>query len=222
MSFSRIPLAVLLLMTGGCAFVDITVTPPHAETLVQPSTLGRGREVVLQMPFADQRPFPSRCGMQKNGYNMDTATVNCTVPPPLWLSQALAQGLVSAGFRVRTSPIAQQASSVRVDGAVLQFFAEPDVGAFTFSPEADISVKLLLTSPSGLRAERMFYFKGTETSLFSTEGNFQKAVDSSTRQAVTGMVSAIASLLDRYPQLGAPDATSAATVSFLSAKEASR
>jgi hypothetical protein len=222
MSFSRIPLAIVLLMTGGCAFADITVMPPRPETLAQPSDLGRGREVVLQMPFADQRPFPSRCGMQKNGYNMDTATVNCTVPPPLWLSQALAQGLVSAGFRVRTSPEAQQASSVRVDGAVLQFFAEPVVGAFSASPEADISVKLLLTSPSGLRAERVFYLKGIETSLMSTEDNFQKATDSSTRQAVTAMVSAIASLLDRYPQLGAPGATSAAAVSLLSGKEASR
>lgn len=129
---------------------------------------------------------------------------------------------MSAGFRVRTSPEAQQASSVRVDGTVLQFFAEPVVGAFSASPEADISVKLVLTSPSGLRAERVFYLKGTEPSLMSTENNFQKAVDSSTRQAVTAMVSAIASLLDRYPQLGAPGATSAAAVSLLSGKEASR
>ena len=160
--------------------------------------------------------------MQKNGYNMDTATVHCAAPPPLWVSQALKQGLESAGFRVRTSPEAQQASSVRVDGTVLQFFVEPDVGFFTFTPEADISVKLVLTSPSGLRAQRVFYFKGTETSLVGTENNFQKAAESSTRQAVTTMVSAIASLLDRYPQLGTPGAPSRAAVSLLSGKEALR
>lgn len=221
MSISRIALTILFLLTGGCAFVDLTVTPA-LDTFAQPSTVGRGREIVLQMPFEDQRPLPGRCGMQKNGYNMDTATVRCSVPPPRWLSEALRVGLLTAGFRVHVNKGPQHASSVRVDGTVLQFFVEPDLGFLTFTPEADISVKLVLTSPSGLRAERVFYVKGTETSLVGTESNFQKAVDSSTRQAVKAMVSAIASLLDRYPQLGASDTQRTAAVSLLSGEEASR
>jgi uncharacterized lipoprotein YajG len=218
---SQLPLTILLLFTGGCAFVDLNVAPPDASSLIQQSNLGRGREIVVEMPFADQRQIPSRCGMQKNGYNMETAEVNCTVPPPVWLSTALKQGLTSAGFRVRERHEPQAASAVHINGAVLQFFVEPDVGFATFTPEADISVKLLVTSASGLRAERVFYVKGTEESLVGTEDNFQKAANSGTREAVQSMVSAIATLLDRYPQLGAPTTAPAAKVSMLSRPEES-
>jgi hypothetical protein len=146
--------------------------------------------------------------MQKNGYGMDTADVGCTVPPPVWLAQTLAHALTTAGFRVNTNPAMQRPSSVRIDGTVLQFFVEPDVGFFTFTPEADISVRLVVSSQSGLYAERTFYFKGVETSLVGTESNFQKAADTATTQAVTVMVKAITMLLDRYPQLGTPAALS--------------
>lgn len=210
-----------LALGEGCAFVDLKVSPPPEQDMVQPSNLGRGR-VVLLMPFADQRSMPQRCGMQKNGYNMDTASAYCEVPPPLWLSQALTQGLTSAGFRVVSSPAGQGASAVQIEGAVLQFFIEPDIGFMTVSPEADISVKLVVTSRSGLRAERTFYFKGIEVSLLSTEENFQRAANTATRQAVTEMVRAIASLLDRFPPLGLPEAGAAPSPAPVSMKEVAR
>lgn len=218
---SSFPWYVLLLFTGGCAFVDLNVAPPDAGALAQSSSLGRGREIILEAPFADQRPLPARCGMQKNGYNMDTANVNCTVSPPAWLSKALEQGLVSAGFRVRGKDNEQSPSAVHVEGAVLQFFVEPDVGFTTFTPEADISVKLVVTSASGLRAERVFYVKGIEESLVGSEENFQKAATGGTQQIVSAMVNAIAGLLDRYPQLGAPSAASSVKLSSLSLPEKS-
>ncbi len=217
----QLPWFLLLLFTGGCAFVDLNVAPPNANGLIEQSSIGRGREIVLDASFADRRPFPSRCGMQKNGYNIDTADVKCIVSPPVWLSAALEQGLVNAGFRVRKSNEPGTATAVHIEGAVLQFFVEPDVGFVTFTPEADISVKLVVTSASGLRAERVFYVKGTEESLVGTEDNFQKAADDGTRQVVQAMVTAIATLLDRYPQLGAPNTSAAAKVSLLSRAEGS-
>jgi hypothetical protein len=66
------------------------------------------------------------------------------------------------------------------------------------SPEADISVKLVVSTPSGLRAERVFYVKGVEDSFTAAEYNFQAAAVTATQQAVDAMVRAIASLLDRY------------------------
>jgi hypothetical protein len=146
--------------------------------------------------------------MQKNGFGMETADVVCSVPPPVWLAQTLTHALTTAGFRVNTNPAMQRPSSLRIDGTVLQFFVEPDLGFFTFTPEADLSVKLVASSQSGLYAERTFYFKGIETSMVGTESNFQKASDTATTQAVTVMVKAIAALLDRYPQLGTPAALS--------------
>jgi hypothetical protein len=62
---------------------------------------------------------------------------------------------------------------LRLEGKLLQFFVEPKVGFVTFTPEADIHVRLVASSPSGLLAERDFYVKGEETSLIGTENNFQ-------------------------------------------------
>jgi hypothetical protein len=169
------------------------------------------------MPFADYRQHRERCGMQKNGYGMDTADTICSVPPSVWMADALAQGLKRAGYRVALNSAAANPSSVRIDGMLLQFFVEPDVGIFTFSPEADISVKLIVTSPSGLRAHRTFYIKGVETSMMGTEDNFQRAASTGTHAAVVAMVNAITSLLDRFPQLAAPP--QAARVSVLSGQE---
>ena len=192
---------------AGCAFMTVTVAPPDEETR-KAAVASRPREVTLQSPFSDARRDRSRCGIQKNGLNLETADVECTVPPVQWLADALTQGLTAAGYQVVSTGFpdapAASPSSVVVRGEVLQFFIEPKVGVFTFSPEADISVRLVMTSPSGLRAARRFYFKSEEVSLFGTESNFQAAADSATQQAVRGMVTAIVELLDRYPDLGTP------------------
>jgi hypothetical protein len=187
----------------GCAFIDVSIQPPPGPPSGLSSTRGRGREIALVTAFEDNRPDTSRCGMQKNGYNSDTANVNCKVPPGRWLANALAQGLSASGFVVTASP-SPSPTAVRVGGDVVQFFVEPKLSAFTASPEADISVRLRVTSPSGLSADRLFYFKAEEVSMASTEDNFQLAADSATAQAVRVMVAAIADLLDRYPQVGAP------------------
>jgi len=192
-------LPFVALAAQGCAFVDVEVSPPHDKVLAQDSSLGRSREVTLAMPFADQRPFADRCGMKKNSVNMDTADVLCSVPPSRWLSRALAHALTAAGFRVKTNPTVQTATAVQIDGTVLQFFLEADRGFFLVTPEADISVRLVVSSQSGLYAERTFYVKGISPSY-----NYQQAADNGTRDAVTAMVKAIATLLDRYPQLGIP------------------
>lgn len=209
------------LLTGsGCAFTTVNVAPPAPQALAQPPMQGRGREIALMVPFADGRPQGDRCGMKKNGFGMDTADVQCTVPPSTWMANALVHGLYTAGYRVMLNPPAPNARAVRIDGTLLQFFVEPDVGFFTFSPEADISVKLVVTSQTGLRAERVFYLKGIETSMVGTDDNFQKAAATATLQTVATMVSAITALLDRFPQLGAP--VPPPQVSRLSTGEAAR
>lgn len=207
-------LPFVALATQGCAFSDLKVFPPQDEILGQNPSLGRGREVILVTPFADQRPFPARCGMKKNNIDMDTADVLCSVPPPRWLSGALAHALTTAGFRVKTNPASQTTASVRIDGTVLQFFLEAYHGFFLVTPEADISVRLVVSSQSGLYAERTFYVKGAKPSVVCKADDYQEAADNGTKDAVTAMVKAIATLLDRYPQLGIP-----ASLSMLNNKE---
>jgi hypothetical protein len=93
---------------------------------------------------------------------------------------------------------------VHVHGEVQQFFVEPVLGFFTFSPEADVAVRLVVSTSSGLLAERRFYFKASHEALVGTEDKFQSASDAVTRDTVQGMVDAIVTLLNRYPALGAP------------------
>jgi hypothetical protein len=194
--------ALALPCASGCAFTQVDVEPPAAQDLNATSGIGRGRDVVVDIPFDDKRADRGRCGTQKNTYNMETANVVCKVPPAEWVAHALATGLQRAGFHVLTGGSPSSPSTVRVHGEVTQFFVEPKVNALTVAPEADIGVRLVVSSPSGLLAERRFYFKGTEEGLLATEDHVQAAARTATHDAVDGMVGAVVALLDRYPQLG--------------------
>ena len=198
--------ASLSLACAGCAFVTVDVQPPEPSDVMGVSDLGHGREVIVDIPFDDQRHDRARCGTQKNGYNAETADVRCIVPPDQWVAHALAQGLQRSGFRVLTKEAAAGPTTVRVRGTVKQFFVEPKVGFLTFSPEADIGVRLDVSSPSGLLAQRRFYFKAAQVAVFGSEDRFQAVSRGVTREAVQEMVRSIVSLLERYPELGTPSA----------------
>jgi len=184
----------------GCALNTVHVSPPMTE-LTTDASLGAGRVVLVELPFKDDRPDRTRCGMTKNSYGMDTANVDCTVPPKQFVAEQLVHGLRAAGFSVTE---AQSADPLRVEGTLTQFFLEPKVDAFTFTPEADVGVRLVATSASGLRAERDFYVKGEEVSAIGWESNFQHASDKATNAIVGEMITAIAELCNRYPGVARP------------------
>lgn len=196
-------------LSTGCAFSNVEVHPPDATAPARTAALaqrGRGREIIILAPFADAR-VRKRCGMQKNGYNMDTADVECTEVPGRWLADALAIELTRAGYKPLRSDAVPGPTTVVVRGTVHQLFLEPKHDFFTLTVEGDMSARLVVTSASGLVAERGFYVKGTETSLASTEDTFQAAADDATHLIARSMVSSLTELLDRYPDLGAPSAT---------------
>jgi hypothetical protein len=192
------------LCAPGCALTNMTLeTPPHARVTMATS-VGQGREIALVVPFADRRAMPQRCGMKKNGYNMDTASILCAEPPNQWLAAVLAEELRKAGFRVATDPGQAGPGALRLEGTLTQFFLEPDVGFVTFTPEADIELRLVATAPSGLVAERRFYAKGREPAMFGTEDNFRLAADSAVRDLLVRVVIAVTELVRQYPDLGQP------------------
>ena len=116
---------------------------------------GRGREVIIVAPFDDARRDPTRCGMQKNGYQMDTADVECVDRPGRWLADAFAQQLTSAGYRVLRADAVPGPSTLVVRGEVRQLFLEPIDGFFTRTVEADFSAHLTVTrSPASGRTVR--------------------------------------------------------------------
>jgi hypothetical protein len=192
--------AALAGSASGCALTSLTLPPPPLEA--SGIQTGRGRHIVVAMPFRDERPITDRCGMKKNGFGWDTADIHCALPPPIWMAQRLVDMLRVAGFTVSTDPATAGPDAVRLEGVMTQFFVEPDVGFFTFSPEADIEIRLIATSGSGLVAERRFYTKHREVALAGTERRFELAHEQAARQMMTAMMFAVVGLMDRFPQLG--------------------
>jgi hypothetical protein len=199
-------------LSGGCAFSNVDVHPPAFDPKAKMdanaprSSPGRGREIILVAPFDDARSEPDRCGMQKNGWNMDTADAVCSTPPGLWLADALASELARAGYRVLRGDNTPGPTTVIVRGSVRRLFLEPKDKVFVRSVEADFSASLVTTSPSGLHAERTFYVKGKDDDIASTEGTFQAAADDATHKLARAMTAALTELLDRYPDLGGSSA----------------
>ncbi len=213
----------LLLASTGCAFANVDVHPPEMATppkLPQPGDAaagpGRGREIIVLSPFADDRYEVARCGMQKNGYDADTADVKCTEPPGRWFADELAVALTRAGFRPLRADAVPGPTTIVVRGSVRQLFLEPVGHFWTLTVEGDFAANLVVTSPSGLRAERTFYVKGEKESMASTQGTFQAAADTASYRLAREMVVSLTELLDRYPDLGTPTATAPARTAQVS------
>ncbi len=205
--FPPAALAALLLAgaaASGCVFSNMTLRPPaHAKVTSATTPVAQGREILLVVPFTDQRPIKDQCGMKKNGFNMVTSRIDCSAPPDQFLSQLLGQELTAAGFKVVTDPAQATSAAIRIEGVLLQFFAEPHA-AYTTTPEADIELRLLASSASGLQAQRRFYVKARELSLSGADLNFQLAANDAIKQVLNRSVAAILELLQQFPQLGLP------------------
>jgi hypothetical protein len=187
-------------LSGACAFSDVELEFPSAVSHVAP--MGKGREVVLLTPFADRRPDPTRCGMQKNGYNADTADAVCPDNPAVWVSWLLGSELRASGFKVVQPAQVQSADPLYIEGELQQLFVEPVIKAFWITLEADIGVKLSAKTRSGLWARRSFYVKGSDSAMAATEATFQAALDQAAETLVYDMVTSIGSLVNRYPGMG--------------------
>ena len=193
--------AFIALTITGCAFNNLKVNPVPTDVSTK-LTGGEKREIIVQIPFSDVRKINKRCGMQKNGYNMDTADAICTADPALKLSELLTQELRSVGFNVMNSDDNNKPSAVKIQGSLAKFFIEPVAGFSTITLETDIQLKLTATSNNGLLAEREFFVKGVESAMMSREENFQLATDDAVRKIIKDMVAAILTLMNRNPTLG--------------------
>lgn len=194
-------LIVCLALLPACAITNVRIEPPSAQTLSHLSG-GDGREIIIQKPFTDERQIRNRCGMQKNSYNMDTASALCSSEPTVWLADLLAAELKEAGFVVKTDRAGSKPNTIRIEGSLSKFFVEPVIGFTTVTLETDIYINLVATSPNGLNAERSFFVKGSYSALTGMASNFQQSVDEASRKIVKDMVSAILTLMNRYPELG--------------------
>jgi hypothetical protein len=183
---------------ASCAFGDVTLKEPPRASVATGSRRGEGREIVLLRPFANLRA-QARCGMKKNGYNMDTASVLCPAQPELMLADLLGAELVAAGFKILPDLRQAGPSTIVLEGGVEQAFLEPKLNFFFAAFETDIALHVTARTASGLLAQRRFYVKGEEATYFASEDDMQRSFESASRQLVTSVVGAVANLADRFP-----------------------
>jgi hypothetical protein len=202
----RFFVAVATMATAGCAFTDVTLKRIPAASVATGSKRGEGREVLVFRPFVNQRK-EARCGMKKNGFNADTASVLCADDPAFALADLLIGELAAAGFKVLADPLRAGPSTLVLTGALEQVFLEPKTSFVTAAYETDISLHLTVQNAAGLLAQRRFYVKGEEATYFGAEDDMQRSFESASRQLVTNVVGAVANLADRFP----PEASAPAT-----------
>jgi len=195
-------------LSSACAFTDIPLTLP-TDGLENTVTGGNGRQVIVIIPFSDEREIRERCGMQKNGYNMDTADAICQSDPNVWIAKLLADELRASGFTVRSQDSSHRLGAVQIEGSLIKIFVEPVIGAWSGSLEADLSVKLRATTETGLEAERTFFVKGWKGgALASTMQPYHTALHRATQALLEEMVRAVVELMESYPELGFHEAHS--------------
>jgi len=140
--------------------------------------------------------------MQRNGYGDETASAYCEGDPARWIAAMLAAELEASGFTVLSTEENARDSALKIEGVLLKLFAEPVIGPWLTAIETDLSVKLVATSRTGLRAERTFFVKGDRESIVWTEGTFNDSLKRGTGELLGKMVEEILELMKRYPQLG--------------------
>jgi len=198
----KLPFLAALLASNGCAFGAMTLELP-VESPSLGTGSGKNRQVVVKL-FTDARTIRGRCGMKKNGYNMDTADAVCSSEPTRWISDLLARGLSRSGFSVIKSDMPQGENVLVIEGSLQKLFVEPVVGFWTGSLEADIQVDLTASTNTGLRATRTFFSKGIRSGQMAfTSGSFQAALRRATEEIVRNMVEAIEELANKFPTVGA-------------------
>ena len=195
-----LPCAILVLLLSACSTTDVKLLPPSGLTAPVPG--GAQRQVIIAVPFADARQITNRCGMQRSGYGVETASAFCQGDPAQWIAALLADALRASGFSVLSSPEGARDSALKIEGVLLKLFAEPVIGPWLTAIETDLSVKLVVASRTGLRAERTFFVKGDRESIVWTQGTFNDSLERGTRELLGKMVEDILELMKRYPQLG--------------------
>lgn len=184
-------------LLSGCAFIDPRIAPTTRGDDQYSESVGNGRVLIVQTPFSDGRTIQDRCGMQKNGYGMDTASAICVANPTVWVAALFVDELRAAGFNVITEKESNLTSALKIQGILLKLFAEPTHSVI----ETDVHIKLIVSESSGFVAKRSFFVKKSVINVWGTTNYFQTSIDNATRQIVKDMVSSIVNLLNRNPEL---------------------
>jgi len=186
----------------GCAGPNFDINMP-VDGLKNPIEGGNGREVLIVIPFLDNRAKKDYCG----GVHWAIGgNASCDIEPEGWLARLLADELRASGFKVLYANEPHGRGALKIEGSLLRLFVEPLQGMWSSTHEADLHVKLFASTENGLVAERTFYVKGIKKGIPNAFyiGNFLMHISlrRASNKLLTDMVESIFYLMNKYPKIG--------------------
>jgi uncharacterized lipoprotein YajG len=171
---------------GGCALTTWQAQVPPVSVQAQARLSG---DVVVRS-VADHRDN-RRIGIKKNGWGHITADVLSTTGVDDVVLQSLANSLRASGMNV----VAQSGRPWTIDGEILQFVAEPDVGAWTIDIYAETHVRVQVAAPDGGVYLRTFVGHGEKTGIFvPSEDDYVQALYGALGDVIGQIVAAVGEL----------------------------
>jgi len=191
----RCAIIIVSAAVSGCAFTKVDVQMPTGSS----SGLSGGQNRALAIAaVADQRQIKDRIGMQKNNYGSDTANAIPDQKVETWLADRLAAELKAAGFQITGDGANPKAAVLQAH--LLKLFIEPVQQWSTVDLETDLSVKLRLTRPDGLEAERQYFVKGLGQAMMSASGAYSASLKNATDTLMKRIVADVINLLNKFPE----------------------
>jgi uncharacterized lipoprotein YajG len=182
---------LVLFSCGGCA---LTTWQAQVPPVAVQARAGMAGDVVLRT-MVDHREN-RRIGIKKNGWGHITADVLPTTDVDGVVMQSLAGSLRASGMNV----VEQSARPWTLDGEILQFVAEPDVGAWTIDIYGEASVRVQVASPDGGVYMRTFVGHGAKGGIFiPDEADYVEVLGGALRDVIEQIMAA-------FGELAAPNA----------------
>jgi hypothetical protein len=202
----RVVLLALALLTPGCALMHQHVELRDLAPVQAPRTAPRK---AILVGLIDARPDPSRVGVVKNGWGLETAMVLSDDDVAAVLSESLATALEAGGWTVTRAPAGSQVPAPEGDdwvvlGWVHSVMSEPSVGLWAIDLLAEAELTLEVHTASRVYRRTVRGFELSPDKLVCFTGCAEEGLKAAMAAAVREAAAALVELSARLPRTG-PD-----------------
>lgn len=197
----RVVLPALALLTSGCALMNQHVEL-HGLTPVQAPNTAPRRAVLVDL--YDARADPSRVGVVKNGWGLETAIVFSDDDVAAVLSESLAAALTAGGWTVTHAPAGAPVPTPKgddwvVSGWVRSVMSEPSVGLWAIDLLAEAELTLEVHTVNRVYRRTVRGFELVPNNLVCLTGCAEDGLKAAMEAAVRDAAAALVELSVRVP-----------------------
>lgn len=197
----RVVLPALALLTSGCALMNQHVEL-HGLAPVQAPNMAPRKAVLVDL--YDARADPSRVGVVKNGWGLETAMVFSDDDVAAVLSESLAAALQAGGWTVTRAPAGSQVPAPKGDdwvvlGWVRSVMSEPSIGMWAIDLLAEAELTLEVHTANRVFRRTVRGFELSPNNLVCLTGCAEEGLKAAMATAVHEAAAALVDLSVRVP-----------------------